>query len=264
MKKSILLLTLVLVLGFTLLSQSPPAEVLGVWKYQLETQEGMSIVTPTHFIWVITAKNRSDFQAENPSIAEKVKAYDAMNVAAGTVTYLGNKKIKFTYTHHSTPQLVGTSFEWTYEKEGDLLQFWIIQDDGSKGPQMQSKRLSDWGVSEDCSEFNGVWAYEEWNGLYIQCRNYGLWLINSQPIDKVTTDEEKVTAFDRIGGSAAISDCLGAGRGVWNVIHDSDIRYEKVAIGLVTEALSTDRLKCYRLKANGQASDVTWRLKRFN
>lgn len=264
MKKSILLLTLVLVSGFTLLSQSPPAEVLGVWKYQLENQERMSIVTPTHFIWVITAKNRSDLQEENPSLAEKIKAYDAMNVAAGTVTYLDNKKIKFTYTHHSIPQFVGTSFEWTYEKEGDFLQFWIIQDDGSKGPQMQSKKLSDWEVSEDCSEFNGVWTYEEWNGLYIQCRNYGLWLINSQPMDKVTTDEEKATAFDRIGGSAAISDCLGAHRGVWIVIHDSDIRYEKVAIGLVTEVLSPDRLKCYRLKANGQASDVIWHLKRFN
>lgn len=264
MKKSTLLLALFLAANMTLLAQSPPAEVLGVWKYQLENREGMSIVTPTHFIWIINHKNRSEDHKEERSQAEQIKAYDAMNVAAGTVAYLGNKKMKFTFSHHSSPQLVGSSFEWTYEKEGDLLQFWIMQDDGSKGPGMQSKKLSDWEVGGDCSAFNGVWAYEEWNGLYIQCRNYGLWLINSQAIAKVTTDEEKVKAFANIGGSAALSDCLANNKGIWNVIHDSDVRSEKESIGLLTETLSPDRIKCYRLDANGQTTDINWHLKRLN
>ncbi len=263
MKKITWLILLSLVTNMTLLAQSPPAEVLGVWKYQLENQEGMSIVTPTHFIWIINQKNRSEFVKEELSLAEQIKAYEAMNVAAGTVTYLGDKRIKMTYTHHSTPQLVGTSFVWTYEKKGDLLQFWILQKDGTKGPQMQSKKLSDWEVGGDCSAFNGVWAYEEWNGLYIQCRNYGLWLINSQAMDKVTTDEEKVKAFANISGSAAISDCLGKGRGFWNVIHGTDIRFEKEAIGLRTEKLSPSRIKCYRLGAKGQTTDISWHLKRL-
>lgn len=264
MKKLMLLFIHVLAGNMILLAQSPPAEVLGVWKYQLKKQEGVSIVTPTHFIWIINQKNRSEFVKEELSQTEQIKAYEAMNVAAGTVTYLGDKRIKMTYTHHSTPQLVGTSFEWTYEKEGDLLQFWIMQDDGSKGPRMQSKKLSDWEVGGDCSAFNGVWAYEEWNGLYIQCRNYGLWLINSQAIANVTTDEEKVRAFANISGSAAMSDCLANDKGFWNVIHNSDIRFEKETIGLLTETLSPGRIKCYRLDANGQTTDISWHLKRLN
>ena len=186
-------------------AQEIPKALIGAWKYQLEDVEGMAIISPSHFIWVIYAKDRSSFFKSELIDSEKAKAFAATNVGGGTHQSVGDNRIKVTFTHHTRPQMEWTSFEYVYaDADGDLMDYWVIQEDGSKGPLMQSKKLADWGAKRSCSGFEGVWEFEEWDGLYLQCGNYGLWTINFQNMDKVSSEEERAKAFGTFNGTVAI------------------------------------------------------------
>jgi hypothetical protein len=62
------LLALSLALALLLYAQEAkksPA-IVGTYMYVLEGQEGMSILTKTHCIWVLSDKNRKPFQGTEP------------------------------------------------------------------------------------------------------------------------------------------------------------------------------------------------------
>lgn len=259
--KKLILPVLLLTLAVGMLAQPLPKEILGVYKYQLEDQEGLSIISPTHFIWVIYDKNRVSNSKASMSLADKVKAYNANNAAGGTHSYLGEKQVEFTFSIHSTPQNVGNSFVWTYEKKGDLLHFWILSEDGTKGPLMKSKKIADWNAPGLCSDLNGTWTYEEWSGLYLQCGNYGVWTIHFQDLDQVNTDEEKAKAFDVFNGTAAIGDCKEGGKAFWNVIHAWQVQNEGQSIGTQSQNLK-DKSKWFLLNANGKEDGLSWHITR--
>ncbi|NET32487.1 MAG: hypothetical protein F6K19_10820 [Cyanothece sp. SIO1E1] len=261
--KKLTFLFIALTLGVIMNGQSLPKEVLGVYKYHLEGQEGLSIISPTHFIWIMLDKNRSYSSMDQLSSAEKAKAYDAMNLAGGTHSYLGNQRVKFTFSIHSSPQAIGSSFEWTYAFDDDLVSFWIMQEDGSKGPLMQSRKLADWNAAGLCSDLNGAWAYEEFKGLYLQCGNYAAWTIHFQELSQVSTAEEKAKAFDVIDGKVAIGDCQANGKTFWNIVHASKISEENITLGTTHVGLGKGRSKWTMLAPNGSPSEPTWHINRL-
>lgn len=258
--KKLIVLFIGLVLSTVSVAQSLPKEVLGVYKYHLEGQEGLSIISPTHFIWVMLDKDRPHPSKDQLTTAEKAKAYDAMNLAGGTHAYLGDRRVKFTFTIHSSPQAIGSSFDWTYAVDGDLVSFWIIQEDGSKGPRMQSRKLADWDAPGLCSDLNGAWAYEEFKGLYLQCGNYAVWTIHFEELSQVSTEEEKAKAFDVFDGKAAIGDCQANGKTFWNIVHASKTFEENLTLGTTYVDLGKGRSKWTMLAPNGSPEELTWHL----
>jgi hypothetical protein len=63
------LVALSLVLAFLLYAQEAQKSpsIVGTYMYVLEGQEGMSILTKTHCIWVLSDKNRKSFQGTEPT-----------------------------------------------------------------------------------------------------------------------------------------------------------------------------------------------------
>lgn len=263
--KNLLFKTQILILlafSLNLSAQTSNSEILGVYQYQVEGIEGMSIISPTHFIWVISNKDRQPFSSADPSDEEKAEAYDALNIAAGTWEETGDRRIKFTYTHHVNASLIGQSFEWEYKKEGDQFNYWILQEDKSRGPQQQSRRIADWNAPGTCSQDNGTWEYVEWNGVYLQCGNYGAWVIQNELVKDASTVAGKAKAFEAMNGRFAIGDCR-EGKSFWNILHASDIRQEKAIIGCATKKLNDGRYKWQVLNVKGEPAGVTWHIQRI-
>ena len=103
----------------------------------------MSICTDTHYLWILVSKELEPFQGDRPTEAEKVRVFSDVYAEGGTYVYSGPTRV----THHrlfcTNPNLVGTEFSADHEFDGDLLKFWVLRPDGSKGPMGMARRLKE-------------------------------------------------------------------------------------------------------------------------
>lgn len=260
-----LLSILFLTMSLYLPAQSADPEALGVWKYQSEDFEGISIISPTHFIWIISNKDRSDFSHSEPTNEEKAKAFEAVNIGAGTWSSTGNKRNKMTYTHHANPNLVGNSFEYEYERDGDIINYWIIQKNGKRGDINHARKLADWNATGSCKVYNGVWDYEGFgeSAIYMQSGNYGAWVILDAIDEDLSTTIGKAKAFDATNASGVIGDCNNGKKEFWNVLHSADIRNETEVISTISKKLDNNYYHWEMLTAQGQPSGMKWKTKRI-
>jgi hypothetical protein len=130
-------------LGFLLYAQEAQKSpsIVGTYKYVLEDQEGMSIMTKTHCIWVLSDKNRKPFQGTEPTEAEKAAAFTSAFADGGTYKFVGPSRITVHRLFSTNPNLVGKEFTFEYEFEGDLCKYWILQSDGSRGTMGMARRV---------------------------------------------------------------------------------------------------------------------------
>ncbi|UCG68004.1 MAG: lipocalin-like domain-containing protein [Thermoplasmata archaeon] len=150
-KLSVFLLSLgVCLCAFTTLTQGEEAvdikaednpSLVGTYVYELEGLEGMAIWTETHFIWLLYSKARKPFKDENPTDSELANAFKNLTADGGTYTFTGPSRAKIHRLFSSVPNWVGTEFEFEYEFDGDLLKYWIIQEDGSRGPMGKGRKI---------------------------------------------------------------------------------------------------------------------------
>lgn len=115
--------------------------VIGTYEYVLEDMEGMCIITETHAIWVLSNKKRKPFQGEQPTDAEKAVAFDSAGAAVATYKFVGPSRITVHQLFSTNPNNVGTEFTWEYEFERELMKYWILQPDGSRGPMGKVRRV---------------------------------------------------------------------------------------------------------------------------
>ncbi len=211
------------------LSQNPGNDLLGVWKYEVEGMEGICIFTPGHCAWVYLRNDRPNLNGKTLGQQDKVSAYNGIT-DVGILTWKSDGKRATTSWMGSTwPDNVSKtgSFSWDYEIKGDQWQFWIIEPDGKRGFAGKARRLASWNDKSPTSHLNGVWTYQNiYQGKYVHCADYGIWLITGDPGFKTGTDEEKAKAFDSVNG-AAVACRLGNGREYWHVLHATDPRREK-------------------------------------
>ncbi len=211
-------------------AQSSCETLFGVWKYETEGIEGMNILTPGHYIWVLNQKKRLDFELSDATAQDKAAAFDAMTISAGTWSCEGNRGTvvqQFT----KDPKQVGTSFSFDFKIIGDKGNYWVIDSAGNRAPQGVARKVADWGEASSCSKLNGVWAYEGLNGMYIQSGIYGAWII----VDKdqasmgtdIATNIGKARAFEALDAYYAIGDCKGDHRCHWIILHSSNPAMEK-------------------------------------
>jgi uncharacterized DUF497 family protein len=87
------------------------------YELELEDQEGMVIWTDTHFIWVLSNKDRKPFQGDQPTESEKAEGFSSAVADGGS------------YKH------VDDSLAWTYPDpaHSDSEQRWITM--GFSGEQ---------------------------------------------------------------------------------------------------------------------------------
>ncbi|MCI0616934.1 lipocalin-like domain-containing protein [bacterium] len=121
-------------------AQKSPS-IVGTYKYVLEDQEGMSIITKTHVIWVLSDKNRKSFQGTEPTEAEKASAFTSAFADGGTYKFVGPSRITVHRLFSTNPNLVGQEFTFEYEFEGELCKYWILQPDGSRGTMGKAQRV---------------------------------------------------------------------------------------------------------------------------
>jgi len=115
--------------------------LVGTYVYELEDEEGMVIWTETHFIWLLNSKTRIPFKDEEPTESEKAVAFTSLTADGGTYTFSGPSRITVHRFFSSVPNLVGTEFTFEYEFDGDLIKYWIIQSDGSRGPMGKARKI---------------------------------------------------------------------------------------------------------------------------
>lgn len=259
-----IILVLLTSLCLQLHAQSPSSDITGVYRYLLEDAEGMGIVTPTHFIWVLADKDRHHFANSEPTEAEKISAFEAQNVAAGTWRFSGNQQATFTFTHHYNANQLGQSFTWEYEREGDLYRYWILGEDGSRGPLQQSRRVASWNAKGSCDAFNGVWEYQDrFTGIYIQSGGYGAWMIMPDKSMGLSTPEGKAKAFDGLNAKFVMGDCSKTDKQFWTVLHAADLREEKLTIGSTSKELKPDLFEWDLLNQTGKPIGALWQTRRI-
>ncbi len=156
MKKLLMIIPLVFLLCITFgckqgeeVAEEPAVDVeaedspsiVGTYIYELEDQEGIAIWTETHFIYLLTSKTRMPFKDEEPTESEKALAFTSLTADGGTYTFSGPSRITVHQLFSSDPNLVGTEFMFDFEFDGDLVKYWIIQPDGSRGPEGKSRKI---------------------------------------------------------------------------------------------------------------------------
>jgi hypothetical protein len=115
--------------------------MIGTYLYELDNQEGVCIVTKSHFIWLLSDKSRKTFQGSEPSETEKAAAYVSAYADGGTYKFVGPSRITIHRLFSTNPALVGQEFTFEYEFEGDLCKYWILQSDGTRGPMGKARRI---------------------------------------------------------------------------------------------------------------------------
>lgn len=142
-------LAIILIATFQILCFSPNAQnsskspsIIGTYIYELDGQEGIAILTKTHCTFIITGKNRKSFQGSEPSEAEKAAAFTSANADGGTYKFVGPSKVTVHRLFSINPQLVGTEFTFEYEFEGDICKYWVLQEDGKRGPLGKARRIA--------------------------------------------------------------------------------------------------------------------------
>ena len=115
--------------------------IVGVWEYELEDQEGISICTDTHIMWILSQKDRKSFQGDHPTESEKAEAFSSAFADCSTYEHVGPSRITVHRLYSTRPNLPGTEFTFEYEIEGDLEKYWIIQPDGTRGPMGKARRV---------------------------------------------------------------------------------------------------------------------------
>jgi hypothetical protein len=263
-------ITTIIALAFTfyplagdLCAQASKASLAGVWKYEREGWEGIAIFSPTHFIWVITDKNRQKFTSEAPAVSEKARAYEAINAATGTWELESNSRAKSTFLYASNPDRKGNFVRYDFELVGDEFTYWIIQPDGSRGFSGKYRKLADWGASSNISMLNGVWEYTGQNGMYLQAGNYGAWLIQNEEQPNASTDEGKAKNFDVINSSAVIGTHIEGNRHVWNIVHSKDVRNEKDVYFTNCEMINPETCSMWFINSKGVQVGDKWQVKRI-
>lgn len=244
-------------------AQNGKAALTGVWKYEWEGWEGIAIISPSHFIWLLTGENRQAFASPTPSASEKAKSYDALITEAGTWELESDKRVKTTRLYASNPDMKKTPFFWDFERAGSAMTAWIIQPDGSRGAPIKSRKLADWSASGNISMFHGVWEYVGQYGMYLQAGNYGAWFILNGAQSEASTDEGKAKNFDALNSSVAVGTHLGGNRYVWNVIHSKDPRNEKDAYFTDCDMSNPDMFKMWFIDAMGTKVGGEWQVKRI-
>ena len=121
-------------------AQKSPS-IVGTYKYVLEGQEGMAIFTKTHCIWVLSDKNRKSFQGTEPTESEKADAFTSAFADGGTYKFVGPSRVTVHRLFSTNPNLVGKEFTFEYEFEGDLVKYWILQSDGTRGTMGTARRV---------------------------------------------------------------------------------------------------------------------------
>lgn len=132
-----------LVLAFFLYAQDAQKSpsVVGTYEYVLEGQEGMVTWTETHFIWVLSDKNRKPFQGTEATESEKAAAFTSAFADGGTYKFVGPSRITVHRLFSTNPNLVGKDLTFEYEFEGELCRYWILQPDGSRGSMGMTRRV---------------------------------------------------------------------------------------------------------------------------
>jgi len=248
-----------------LIGQGVPGELTGVWKYQIEGLEGISIISPTHSAWILTKADRPNLHGKVLNNEEKVNAYNAV----GSISILsqkkvpGNKRIASTHLLSNDPSRVGQSFSWDFEINGNFLAYWVIQSDGTRGYNGKARKLASWNAKTDWSKLNGLWKYINLGtGYYMHCGNYGLWLIINDPLLKVTTDEGKAHAYDMINSSAALVQNVDNRHQVWHVLHSFNENQENQSIYSGMKAINPDLYDVWMDDGHGKANDSKWQIQR--
>jgi len=118
--------------------QTSPS-VLGTWEYLLDDQEGFCIYTETHVFWILVNKGRKPFQGDQPTEAEKAEAFTESFADACTYTFTGPSRVAIHRLYSTHPHYPDFTFE--YEIADDIMKYWPLRPDGSRGPMGMARRL---------------------------------------------------------------------------------------------------------------------------
>ena len=124
--------------GKTDYKQSSPS-LLGTWEYLLDNWEGLFVYTETHVFWILVKKGRKPFQGDRPTEAEKARAFTDSWADAMTYTFTGPSRIAIHRLFSTNPAAPDFTFE--YEIDGDIIKYWPLKPDGSRGAMGMGRRL---------------------------------------------------------------------------------------------------------------------------
>lgn len=204
----------------------------GVWEYDLPNQRGMAFIHHDRFLWILVPKERAAFASGDPTPEEKAAAFDGFVAQAGTMECEGIRGTP-TFQYSKIPQESGQSFQFDLELNGDKAKYWILQPDGSRGPESHSHRVAtfDKPGKKGCDQISGFWEYilPEQEGIFVATGEYFAWVVFSKGFWQSKPDlnavENKAHGFDSIIAAAGTFSCDN-NQFTWNHLHAKDYRAE--------------------------------------
>ncbi|PHN05517.1 hypothetical protein [Flavilitoribacter nigricans] len=234
------------------------AELEGVWEYDLPDQRGIWFSHNDHYMWILVPKERASFQADNPTTEEMAMAYDGLILSVGNVKCSENRGT-ITHTYTKDPADAGQSFQFDYRVQGKQQQYWVLQADGSRGPEGRSRKLGTFATSSkmSCEISDGFWQYEQpdqYGIAAIADGHFGWILVDKtfwdHPTD-LSTPENKATAFAAITAAAGTFSCDEPSIIKWKNLHTKNYRGEGVSFPTENQQ-SPDRLEFWFLNQQGE------------
>jgi len=241
----------------------------GVWEYDLPDARGMWFSKEGRYLWVVFPKERKTFAGESPTIEEEAEAFGEINVSTGTWK-CEEQRATVTQLYIKNPAQAGQTFQFDFEVIGDKAKYWVLQADGSRGPEGNFHKIGDFGKpnKENCGTADGFWEYElpDQYGISALAGGYFGWILVEKAWWDGQTDwstaEGKAAAFDKITTATGSYSCDQQGRPHWKNLHAKDYRVEGQSFATENE-LQGGNIQFWFLDAEGKRNGGGGKAKRL-
>ena len=115
------------------------AAYAGVWRYDVEGQEGLMIVSGNYAIGLMTTVGRPQL-GEAPTEAALAGAFETANAFAVQIR-CEDDRVYNEVLYNLNPNAAGSAGVSANELSGNEIQWWMLAEDGSRGERLSATRV---------------------------------------------------------------------------------------------------------------------------
>ncbi len=199
-------------------------ELEGAWAYDLADHKGLWFHSGDRYLWVLVPKQELEFTHDTLSASQKAALFEGLNISSGKV-YCDDSGGTIQHQFIKDPGASGSRFSFDFERSGDRLKYWILDENGSRDIEGQAHKLAGRNDTnpEGCSSINGFWRYDlpEQDGYAVVFGHYFGWILVANDYwtgaPNLESSMGKALGYDNIIAAAGRVSCDGDGKYTWHI-----------------------------------------------